>query len=323
MERFEVRNGAVTLSVLADGPIDSGDLPILCVHGWPELAWSWRHQIAHFAAQGRRIAALDVRGYGDSSKPTAIDAYTMAELTSDVAAVIDALASDTGGRAILFGHDWGAPIAWQTAVRYPDKVAAVAGLSVPYTPMSDTSFIPLMRTLSEGRFFYQLYFQTPGVVEAEFEADPDALAKTYHAISGEGMRAGAMQPKGPDADFLSGLPMPDPLPAWLPTEDLDIYQRAFAAGGWTGPFNRYRAQELDHEQRAPVVGRHVTQPATFIAGTLDPVRRFIPGHDSYADAGRACDDFRGTTLIDGVGHWVQQEAPAATNAALEAFLAGL
>ena len=319
MERFTVRNGPVTLSVLADGPADSPDLPILCVHGWPELAHSWRHQIAHFAAKGRRIAALDVRGYGASDKPAEIAAYTMAELTGDVAAVIDAL----GGRAILFGHDWGAPIVWQTAVRTPDKVAAVAGLSVPYTPTSDVSFLQVVRALYAGKFFYQLYFQEPGVAEAEFAADPDALLKIYYGISGEGIAHASREAKGPDDRFLTGMRKPDTLPGWLTPEDMRIYNEAFAAGGWTGPFNRYRAQELDHEQRAAVVGKHVTQPAAFIAGTRDPVRHFIPGRDGYADVGAACDDFRGTTLIEGAGHWVQQEAPGETNAALEAFVAGL
>lgn len=323
MERFTVANGPITLSVLADGPLtksgDSADLPILCVHGWPELAWSWRHQIAHFAGRGRRIAALDVRGYGESSKPGEIAAYTMAELTGDVAAVIDAM----GGKAILFGHDWGAPIVWQTALRYPDKVVAVAGLSVPYTPMGDTSFLQIIRALYAGKFFYQLYFQEPGVAEAEFEADPDALLKIYYGISGEGIGHVSRTAKGPEDRFLTGMPRPDALPAWLSEEDMRVYNDAFAAGGWTGPFNRYRAQELDHEQRGDVVGRHVTQPAAFIAGALDPVRAFIPGRDGYAEAGKACDDFRGTTIIAGAGHWVQQEAPAATNAALEAFLEGL
>lgn len=319
MERFTVVNGDIELSVLADGPVDSRELPILCVHGWPELAWSWRHQLAHFAAQGRRIAALDVRGYGASSKPSAIAAYTMAELTGDVAAVIDAM----GGKVILFGHDWGAPIVWQTAVRYPDKVAAVAGLSVPYTPTGDASFLQVIRKLYAGRFFYQLYFQEPGVAEAEFAGDPDALLKVYHGASGAGMAAPAGEAKAAADPFLKGMPVPAALPDWLSAEDLKVYDDAFAAGGWTGPFNRYRAQELDHEQRAAVVGKHVAQPAAFVAGTLDPVRRFIPGRDGYADAGAACDDFRGTTLIEGAGHWVQQEAPAATNAALQTFVDGL
>ncbi len=319
MERFAVRNGANTISVLADGPVDSAAPPILCVHGWPELAWSWRHQIAHFAGEGRRIAAMDVRGYGESSKPAEIAAYTMAELCSDVAAVIDSL----GGRAILFGHDWGAPIVWQTSLRHADKVLAVAGLSVPYVPMSDTAFLDVVRKLYAGRFFYQLYFQEPGVAEAEFEADPDALAKIYHGISGAGIADYARRTKAPDEGFLTGMAMPEALPAWLPATDLAIYNEAFAAGGWTGPLNRYRAQDLDFAERGDVVGRHVTQPAAFIAGTLDPVRWFVPKVDAYANAGAACDDFRGTTLIEGAGHWVQQEAAHETNLALERFLDGL
>lgn len=319
MDRFTVRNGDITLSVLADGPTDSPELPILCVHGWPELAYSWRHQIAHFAARGRRIAALDVRGYGASDKPADIASYRMSQLCSDVAAVIDAL----GGKAILFGHDWGAPIVWQTSLRHADQVAAVCGLSVPYVPMGDTNFLAAMRHLHAGRFFYQLYFQEPGVAEAEFEGDPDALAKIYHGISGAGIAHYATLKKTPDEGFLTGMVMPDPLPAWMPAEELAVYQQAYRQGGWTGPLNRYRAQDMDYEERASVAGRHITQPSAFIAGTLDPVRRFVPGMDGYANPGAACDDFRGATLIEGAGHWVQQEAPAETNAALEAFVDGL
>lgn len=318
MERFEVRSGDIRLSVIADGPTDGG-LPILCAHGWPELSHSWRYQIAHFAAAGRRIAALDVRGYGESDKPEAVEAYAMRLLCEDVAAVIDAL----GGRAILFGHDWGAPIVWNTALRHQDKVAAVAGLSVPYVPASDTNFLAVMRHVHAGRFFYQLYFQEPGVAEAELGGDPQALAKIYYGISGAGLVAQPMMPKPIDAGFLDGLAMPEHLPEWMNADDLAVYEDAFAGGGWRGPLNRYRAQDIDFAEREEVKGRHIAQPAAFIAGTLDPVRAFIPGMDMYAAAGAACDDYRGTTLIEGAGHWVQQEAPAATNAALTAFVDGL
>jgi pimeloyl-ACP methyl ester carboxylesterase len=318
MRSITVANGDIKLNVIVAGPDASPDLPILCVHGWPELSHSWRHQLDHFAAAGRRIAAMDVRGYGKSSKPEPIAAYTLSALASDVAAVIDAL----GGRAILFGHDWGAPIVWNSALRYPDKVVAVAGLSVPYTPWGDIRFLDLMRQVHAGRFFYQLYFQAEGVAEAEFEADPDALAKTYYAISGDAPAPG-LGKKGPDGTFLAGLAMPDPLPAWLPAEDLAIYKAAFAKGGWRGPLNRYRAQDIDFDEAIPLRGKHISQPAAFIAGTRDPVRHFVPGVDVYAYAGAFCDDFRGTTLIEGAGHWVQQEAPAATHAALAAFLAGI
>jgi pimeloyl-ACP methyl ester carboxylesterase len=318
MRTITVTNGDIRLNVVVTGPDGSDQLPILCVHGWPELSHSWRHQLAYFAAAGRRIAAMDVRGYGDSDKPLPISAYALSALTSDVAAVIDAL----GGRAILFGHDWGAPIVWNTALRYPDKVAAVAGLSVPYTPWGETRFLDMMRQLHAGRFFYQLYFQPEGVAEAEFDADPDALAKIYYAISGDAPAPG-LGKKGPEATFLEGLALPDPLPAWLAAEDLATYKTAFAKSGWRGPLNRYRAQDIDFDEAVSLRGRHIRQPAAFIAGTRDPVRHFVPGVDVYAMAGQACDDFRGTTLVEGAGHWVQQEAPAATNAALAAFVEGL
>lgn len=319
MDSMQVTNGENTLHVAADGPAHSALPPILCVHGWPELSHSWRHQIARFAAEGRRIAAMDVRGYGESSKPEPVEAYTMAELTGDVAAVIDAM----GGRAILFGHDWGAPIVWQTALRHPDKVVAVAGLSVPYTPMGDRNFLDVMRQVHAGRFFYQLYFQQEGAAEAEFESDPDALLKIYHGVSGEGIADALSFPKGSNGKFLTGMAKPDRLPTWLSEEDLAHYNAQFTRGGWRGPLNRYRAQDIDHRDRAPVAGRHVAQPAAFIAGELDPVRRFLPGMDLYAEAGAYCDDFRGTTLIEGAGHWVQQEAPGPVNAALDAFVRGL
>jgi pimeloyl-ACP methyl ester carboxylesterase len=316
---MRVTNGEIELNVIVDGPADGSHPPILCVHGWPELSHSWRNQIAHFAGAGHRIAAMDVRGYGESSKPHPVEAYTMAELCADVAAVIDAF----GGRAILFGHDWGAPIVWNTAVRHPDHVLAVAGLSVPYTPLNDRFFLDVIDQVYPDKFFYQLYFQQEGVAEAEFAADPDTLLKIYWGISGAGVAEAFAEPKGRDAQFLTGMPKPGRLPDWLSAEDLALYNAAFAKGGWRGPLNRYRAQRLDWEQRAAVQGRHVTQPACFIAGTLDPVRRFMPGYDVYANADTYCDDFRGTTLIEGAGHWVQQEAPGAVNAALAAFVRGV
>ena len=319
LNQIDVKNGDINLNVLVDGPSDSAFLPILCVHGWPELAISWRHQLTHFARAGYRIAALDVRGYGDSSRPAEIADYTMAELTSDVAAVIDAL----GGKVILFGHDWGAPIVWQTSIRYPAKVAAVAGLSVPYMPMTDISFLDIMRQVHTESWFYQLYFQEPGVAEAEFEGDPDALAKIFWGISGKGLLAQPIMAKVKGDRFLTGMARPAQLPDWLPAEDLAVYEAAFKRNGWHGPLNRYRAQDLDQAERGPFADKLITQPAIFIGGSLDPVRNFLPDVDIFAEAGMSCDDFRGATIINGIGHWVQQEAPHATNAALMNFVEGL
>ena len=314
MDFVTVHNGPIALNVAVKG---EGKL-IVCVHGFPELWYSWRHQIDRFSARGYRVAALDVRGYGGSSKPSEISAYSMRNLTADVAAVIDRLGN---GAAVLFGHDWGAPIVWNTALIYPEKVTAVAGLSVPYVPRGERSFIKLARSIYAGRFFYQLYFQQEGVAEAEFESDiPTALRKLYFAASGDGPLDALLAMKPADAKLLGGMADPRPFPAWMSEAELKVYADAFQAGGFRGPLNRYRAQEIDFVDLADYAGKPVTRPSFFIAGERDPVRRFIPGLDLYQIAGAACSDFRGSVIVPRVGHWVQQEAPDATNTALEGFL---
>ena len=234
MDFVTVHNGPIALNVAVKG---EGKL-IVCVHGFPELWYSWRHQIDRFSARGYRVAALDVRGYGGSSKPSEISAYSMRNLTADVAAVIDRLGN---GAAVLFGHDWGAPIVWNTALIYPEKVTAVAGLSVPYVPRGERSFIKLARSIYAGRFFYQLYFQQEGVAEAEFESDiPTALRKLYFAASGEGPLDALLAMKPADAKLLDGMADPRPFPAWMSEAELKVYADAFQAGGFRGPLNRYR-----------------------------------------------------------------------------------
>jgi pimeloyl-ACP methyl ester carboxylesterase len=170
MDEIQVDNGDITLrvEVTGDGPV------VLCVHGWPELASSWHHQVRHLAERGYRAAAMDVRGYGGSSAPPEIERYTLAELAGDVAAVAAAL---DDGPIVLAGHDWGAPIVWNTALRHPDRVRAVAGLSVPYTPPMALSLLDLLDQLYADRFFYMLYFREPGRAEADFGADLRAALK--------------------------------------------------------------------------------------------------------------------------------------------------
>ncbi len=311
-----VHNGDIDLRVATFG---SGPL-ILCIHGWPELWISWRHQMEHFAGLGFTVAAMDVRGYGGSSKPTDVGSYRLSELCADAATVIDAIGD---GPAIVFGHDWGAPIAWNTARFHPDKVRAVAGLSVPYNPVGPMSSLELWKQLYADRFFYQTYFQAPGVAEAELGADTaKSLRMIYHCISGDG--AGLfLQPKPADAKLLDGLVDPDPFPAWMSSEELRVYTEAIDAGGWHGPLNRYRAQTLDAEELGSLPDPAIQQPAAFVAGELDAVRDFIPGVDLFSLAPAACADFRGATIVPGVGHWVQQEAPAAVNAALQEFVESL
>jgi len=308
-----VTNGDISIEVATKG---SGPL-VLFVHGWPELWYSWRHQIEHVAARGYTAAALNVRGYGNSSNPIEIERYTMREITGDVAAVIDAIG---GGEAVVVGHDWGAPIAWNTARLHPDKVRGVVGMSVPYVPIGPVSLIDLFEQVYAGRFFYQLYFQEPGVAEAELgEDDARSLRMIYHGASGQGVGTFIAE-KPVDAKMLDGMVDPDPLPAFFDQDDLDLYATAYATSGWHGPINRYRAQGLDAADIGQIEGGDLLQPAAFIGGELDPVRRFMPGADLYDFAPNHCKDFRGTTVVPGAGHWVQQEAPDETNAALDRFL---
>ena len=268
------------------------------------------------------MAALDVRGYGGSSAPPETERYTLRELAGDVAAVAAALDDDP---IVVVGHDWGAPIVWHAAIRHPDRVRAVAGLSVPHTPILPISILDLFDQLYADRFFYMLYFQPPGVAEAAFDVDlRAALKRVYFALSGQAP-ANSWLPDAPrDAALLALLPEPPDGPlSFLTDEDLDLIAATFARTGLTGAFNRYRAAPFDVEASADIEGASVDQPSCFIAGELDPVRAMVPGGDTYADPGAACTDFRGATIIEGVGHWVQQEAPDQVNAALDAFLDSL
>lgn len=317
-DEIVVTNGDVDLrvEVTGEGPT------ILCVSGWPELPHSWRHQVAHFSERGYRVAALDVRGYGGSSAPADIARYTLRELAGDIAAVAAALGDEP---VVLFGHDWGAPIVWNAAIRHPDRVRAVAGLSVPHTPPLPFSLLDIFDQLYADRFFYMLHFQEPGVVEAEFDGDMRAaLKRVYFAISGDAP-ANSLLPDAPrGVPFLPLLPEPPDGPlSFISDADLDELAAVFTRTGLTGGFNRYRALGFDVDASSDIVGALVQQPSCFIGGEKDPVRAMIPGADSYADPGAGCADFRGTNIVPGAGHWVQQEDPAATNAALDTFLAGL
>jgi pimeloyl-ACP methyl ester carboxylesterase len=317
METTWVQRGDISLEVKVTG---HGPL-LLCVHGWPELWYSWRHQMAYFAERGYQVAALNVRGYGASSHPVEVASYTLSELSADILAVATALSDDP---VILFGHDWGAPQVYTAALRFPDRIRAVAGLSVPFIPPSDGSSLDFWEALYADRFFYQTYFQQTGVVEAELGQDiGGALRKIYYALSGDAPLNEWLKEKPVDARLLDNLVDPDPYPSWMTTADLKVYIEAFKGAGFIGPTNRYRAQALDALQLPELNGQALQPPSIFIGGSRDPVRSFFPGGDLYADPGEHCAQFRGATLIEGAGHWVQQEAPEQTNGALKEFLEGL
>ena len=319
-QRFDLQvieaNGiSLRAAVEGDGPL------VIMVHGFPELWYSWRHQIKPVSQAGYRVVALDVRGYGGSDKPHQVEAYDMATLMTDVVGVIDAFGEQV---AILVGHDWGAPICWNTAALHADRVAAVAGLSVPYRKRGETSAMDLWRRIYKDRFFYQLYFQAEGVTESELEADVrTSLRKFYYSVSGDAASLESWLQRPAGATLLEALADPEVFPGWLTQEDLDYFVGNFEAGGFRGPINRYRNQERDFANLPEMGVRPVAQPSCFIAGSKDLVRHFVPGYDLYADVAVNCMDLRFRRIVDGAGHWVQQEAPDEVTAALLAFLASL
>lgn len=311
--------GEITLNVATVG--DEGDPLILCVHGWPEIWHSWRNQMEHFSAKGFRVAAMDVRGYGGSSRPDDIAAYRLSELAGDTAAVLAALSPDAP--AVLFGHDWGAPIVWNTARLHGELVRAVAGMSVPYRPAKKGDPMELWEALYPDAYFYMKYFQTVGAPEAEFAADmTTAMRKTYYNASAAAPREAWMN-KRVDSTFLEGLVDPDPTPSWMSDEVLAPTIAAHESGPMHGAFHRYRAQYLDGDDIEGVGEAVLSQPTCFIGGVSDMVRFFVPGMDTFADPGEFLSDYRGTTLVDGAVHWVQQEKPVETNAALDRFMSTL
>ena len=301
----------------------SGPLVVLC-HGWPELAYSWRHQMPVLAAAGYRVVAPDMRGYGGSTVPHAIADYAITDLVGDMVALVAALGET---RACIVGHDWGANVAWSAALLRPDLFAAVAALSVPHRPRNPAA-PPLAVLRAAGlEDFYWFYFNREGEAETEFERDIEsALRKVLVGISSD-----APNPAGgdrsrtlnvpPGRGFLDGLVDPPEMPAWLSGADIAVYAAAFRKNGLRGPFNWYRNLDRNWALMAPFQGAKVMPPALFIAGDRDAVIASPMGKRALETLQASVPNLRGKVLIEGAGHWIQQERPAEVNAALLRFLA--
>jgi len=315
-----IDTGEVKLRAALEG---KGPL-VLMVHGFPESWYSWRHQMRPIAEAGFTACAIDVRGYGGSDRPGPVEAYAIDRMIADVVGVIEELAADQ--RAILVGHDWGAPIVWNSALTRPDRVRAVCALSVPYLGIAKRSFRDVFDEVftARGKFFYQAYFQKEGVAEAEAEADPRSfLRKFFFAISGDAPPGAWPSNKTVDMKLLDGLVDPDPFPAWLTREDLDYYVGEFAGSGFRGPINRYRNHDRDFEYLRQFEGRKIGQPALFVSGTKDPAFNMMGRGDPIATMRAEVLDLRGADILEGCGHWTQQERPQEVNERILKWLAAL
>ena len=307
-----IDTGSLKLRVAIEGP-KTGNAPlVIFVHGFPESWYSWRHQLGPVAAAGFTACAIDVRGYGGSDKPHDVAAYAMEAIVGDLVGIADAL--QPGEPAILVGHDWGAPIVWNSALTRPDRFRAVAGMSVPFSGVPQRPFTEVFAEhfTSQGRFFYQEYFQAEGVAEAELEADPrDTIARMMLSISGD-VAPGAYWDKPLGSVFLEGLPDPVAVP-WLTDADLNYYEGEFKASGFRGPLNRYRNHERDFEWLSGFNGKRIEQPSLFIGGTRDPATTLFGAVSDPVAMMRLFAPRVEGHILEGVGHWTQQERPDEVN----------
>ncbi|MBT8248139.1 MAG: alpha/beta hydrolase [Acidimicrobiia bacterium] len=265
--------------------------PVVLLHGFPELAYSWRHQLPALASAGFHAVAPDLRGYGASEKPGPIEDYSLLTLVADVVGLIDALETD---KVALVAHDWGAIIAWTTALLHPDRIERLVTLNVPYRGWC--SGFPTTAYIKEhmsDRFGYVLMLQEPGVAEAWFAADPAEKLNAFYS-------GAAFNP-----DFLA-------------EDDFQVFVDAFTAGTITGPANYYRNIDANHAATANLANAPVTVPTMVVATDSDPVlpASLLDGMERWVP------DLR-TEVVAECGHWTQQEQPEAVNRLLIDFLGDL
>ncbi len=289
-----------------------GPLVVLC-HGWPELSYSWRHQLPSLAEAGFHVVAPDMRGFGRTSAPADIGAYTIFDTVGDMVALVAALGEK---QAVIVGHDWGAPVAWHAAMFRPDIFTRVAGLSVPPPFRGRARPLESLRESGVTNFYWQ-YFQTPGVAEAEFERD---AALTVRKVLGRGISDPAALFVEEGKGFLHPIPSDRRLPNWLTETDVAYFAEVYKETGFRGGLNWYRNLDRNWELTAPWQGAQIHQPSLFVAGSRDSVITGLIGAKRIADMERVLPNLTRKLIIEGAGHWVQQERPDEVNAALIGFL---
>ncbi|MBV9275868.1 MAG: alpha/beta hydrolase [Verrucomicrobia bacterium] len=317
--RFIETNGIrMHLAEQGEGPV------VLLCHGFPELWYSWRHQLKALAAAGFHAVAPDMRGYGQTDRPEAIDQYTLFHLVGDMVGVLDALGYKT---AVIAGHDWGAVVAWHAALLRPDRFRAVIGLSVPFIgprPGYSSKGYPQ----ANDTVFYQSYFQAPGVAEADLERDVQFTMRVFlyeasgdasnPAIGSEQSGHVFMVPR--QGGMMANWVNPTSPPSWLADADLEIYSDEFQRTGYRGGLNWYRNIDRNWELMAPFAGLKITVPALLIAGDRDLVLAFRGMDQVIANLSKNVPNLQKTLILPGCGHWTQQERPQEVNEAMLEFL---
>ncbi|MDG4665275.1 alpha/beta hydrolase [Mycobacterium sp. 236(2023)] len=302
-----VDTNGVTLRVTEAG--EPGAPVVVLCHGFPELAFTWRHQVRALAEAGFHVLAPDQRGYGGSEKPDAVDAYSVAHLTDDVVGLLDDVGAES---AALVGHDFGAVVAWGAPLLRPERFSAIAGLSLPPVPRPKVPTTQAFRRIFGDNFFYILYFQDEGPADAELDRDP---ATTFRRLFSMGTAAAAPVPDDPQG-FLDRIPEPGRLPDWIKEQDFDVYVDEFTRGGFTAPLNWYRCFDLNWGLTAETPAPTITVPALFVGGSEDATLAYTPRHR----AGEVVSGDYREVMIDGAGHWLTEERPDEVSRVLLEFL---
>src|SRR5215469_5390561 len=313
--RFVETNG-IRMHLAEQG---EGPLVLLC-HGFPESSYSWRHQLSALAAAGFRAVAPDMRGYGNTDRPEPIDQYTLLHLIGDMIGVLDSLDHET---AVIAGHEWGAPVAWHAALLRPDRFRAVIGLSVPFIPRGEV-YPSKNYPETDDAVFYQRYFQSPGVAEADLETDVRLTTRALlYQASGDAPLP-AVRSEQPGHVFMipregglrATLVNPTALPPWITEADVEIYVDQFKRTGYRGGLNWYRNIDRNWELMAPFAGLKITVPALLIAGDRDLVLAFRGMDQVIANLSQSVPKLQKALILPGCGHWTQQERPQEVSEAM-------
>jgi len=313
--RFVQVNGIkMHIAEQGEGPL------VVLAHGFPELWYSWRHVLPALAAAGYHAVAPDMRGYGQTDAPPNIEDYTILQSVGDMVGVVHALGYE---KAVIAGHDWGAPVAYTAANLRPDIFTAVILLSVPYSVRGEGGMKPtegIRRGMPPGKQFYMTYFQEPGVAEKELEADPKrTMRMLLYCVSGSIPKEHKWRYIfGTNEKALDGCTDPKQLPAWLKQEDVDYYAKEFSRTGFRGGLNWYRTQDIFFQETGFLVGRKLLQPTLYVGGTDDLVVEFARGGVDNLE--KSDPNLWKKVLLPGVGHWTEQEAPTEVNRLILEFL---
>ncbi len=319
MQDIQQRNATANGIRIHYAELGKGPLVLLC-HGFPEGWYSWRAQLHALAQAGYRAVAPDMRGYGGTEAPADISAYSIMDIVGDMIDLVSVLGEK---HAVICGHDWGANIAWHAALFRPDVFPAVAALSVPFRRRGPARPLQMLRKAGQLSHYW-FHFQEPGIAEAEFERDTRAaLRRVLYSISGDAPAETRQLTLLPGKGWLANTIDPERLPSWLTDADLDHMAAEFTRSGFRGGLNWYRNIDRNWELTAPWAGALIHQPALFIAGSADPVIALGSGASALQDLEATVPGLARKLLIDGAGHFIQQERPQRVNEALLKFLGGL